>query len=68
MDCVPEEISMSFENFCKKYSWVFLVLFAVIVLFVACTSVIFLSRNHPAELEVEKIIEQENGCHVDLTP
>jgi hypothetical protein len=53
-------------QFLKSYKWIIIILF--FSLLVGYSSVIFLGKNNPIELEIEKVIEVETGVHVDLTP
>lgn len=43
-------------------------LFILVLVIIAYLSLIFLPRDNPIEQEAEKIIEQETGIKLDLTP
>ena len=63
---MPPEIAEKLSIFWKQYGTiVFLIILGIII---GYGSVIFLGKNNPIELEVEKFIEVETGCHIDLTP
>ena len=43
-------------------------LFILILIIIAYLSLIFLPRDNPIEQATEKVIEQETGLSIDLTP
>lgn len=63
---LPDEVLDPMVLFFKKYKWVILIVAACVA--VGYASVLFMGKNNPIELEVEKVIEIETGIHVDLTP
>ena len=63
---LPNEVSDPIIGALKKYKWVIIIVAACVV--VGYASVLFLGKNNPVELEIEKVIEVETGVHVDLTP
>lgn len=46
----------------------FVVMIIFILVIIAYSSVFFLGKNNPIELEIEKVIETETGLKIDLTP
>jgi len=54
------------KDFLSK-NWKVIVILVVGVV-IAYGSVLYLGKNNPIELEVEKVIEVETGVKLDLTP
>ena len=44
------------------------ILIVTVGVIVAYGSVVFMGKNNPIELDIEKVIEAETGIKVDLTP
>lgn len=63
---IPPEVLKPIQDFWAKYNWIIIIVIICVV--VGYISVIFLGKNNPIELEIEKVIEIETGLHVDLTP
>lgn len=57
---------MDAGSFWATYKWHIIIVVSSII--IAYSSVYFLGKNNPIELEVENFIEQETGYHIDLTP
>lgn len=56
----------SMSLFFQQYKWAIIIVFACVL--IGYGSVVFLGKNNPIELEVEKVIEVETGLKIDLTP
>lgn len=63
---IPPEISSEVSSFWQSYKWVIIIVASCVA--IGYLSVLFLGKNNPVELEIEKVIEAETGVHVDLTP
>lgn len=54
------------KDFLSNNWKVIVIIFAAVI--AGYVSVIFLGKDNPIELDVEKIIEMETGVKIDLTP
>ena len=62
----PEELTTPINSFFSKNRFIIIILISCVI--VGYVSVIFMGRNNPVEVEIEKVIEAETGIKIDLTP
>lgn len=63
---IPNEIAVPLKDFLNKNKWIIITTATAVVM--AYLSLFFLGKDNVIEQEAEKIIQEETGVSIDLTP